>query len=481
MTTRLPVSPAPGPLEAFAQHFDPLFLKRSQRQAFRDYLAALLLPTERNKTLTALAHTEPIVGAQTAPAQRLQWFLSESTWDADAVNACRLATVCALPATAADANGALVIDETGDRKDGTKTAHVGRQYLGNLGKIDNGVVSVGALWANERVYYPVDVEPYTPAHWFARGKNDPAFRTKPQIALALALQAVATNPPFRAVVADCFYGEHDAFRLGLHTRGIGYVLALQPSHAWWHHVETLGSLWEIADAAVWQDADTPGEWTAVARTFRDGHSETWWALEIVAGPYGPAKPTRAVVATTNPTTLPELSTWYLVTNLPAPQPQPQPQQTIHPVADLAEVVRLYGLRNWVEQSYKQVKQSLGWAQYQVRSDRAIRRHWQLVCCAFTFCWWAAGGEMTKEREASDADTTAPATEQEAGRGGMGQGKWQRPPVSWPSALRWVRAWLEPWTLLERYWRAWSDLPPPPALQQLLDQLWDGHPLDCYAR
>ncbi len=232
MTTRLPVSPAPGPLEAFAQHFDPLFLKRSQRQAFRDYLAALLLPTERNKTLTALAHTEPIVGAQAAPAQRLQWFLSESTWDADAVNACRLATVCALPATAADGDGALVIDETGDRKDGTKTAHVGRQYLGNLGKIDNGVVSVGALWANERVYYPVDVEPYTPAHWFARGKNDPAFRTKPQIALALALQAVATNLPFRAVVADCFYGEHDAFRLGLHTRGIGYVLALQPSHAW---------------------------------------------------------------------------------------------------------------------------------------------------------------------------------------------------------------------------------------------------------
>lgn len=30
--------------------------------------------------------------------------------------------------------------------------------------------------------------------------------------------------------------------------------------------------------------------------------------------------------------------------------------------------------------------------------------------------------MTKEREASDADTTAPATEQEAGRGGDGAGK-----------------------------------------------------------
>src|SRR5260370_15455586 len=59
-----------------------------------------------------------------------------------------------------------------------------------------------------------------------------------------------------------------------------------------------------------------------------------------------------------------------------------------PAADLAEVVRLYGLRQWVEHGYQQVKQELGWADCQVRADRAIRRHWALVCCAFAFCWWA---------------------------------------------------------------------------------------------
>ena len=35
-----------------------------------------------------------------------------------------------------------------------------------------------------------------------------------------------------------------------------------------------------------------------------------------------------------------------------------------------------------------MKQELGWADWQVRSDRAIRRHWALVCGAFSFCWWA---------------------------------------------------------------------------------------------
>jgi hypothetical protein len=58
----------------------------------------------------------------------------------------------------------------------------------------------------------------------------------------------------------------------------------------------------------------------------------------------------------------------------------------HPTARHPEVVRLYGLRNWVEQGYKQVKGELGWADFQVRSDRAIRRHEAQVGCAFSFCW-----------------------------------------------------------------------------------------------
>ncbi len=55
MTKRSPVSPAPGPLENYAARFDDLFSARAQRQAFRRYLEGLLLPAERNKTLTALA------------------------------------------------------------------------------------------------------------------------------------------------------------------------------------------------------------------------------------------------------------------------------------------------------------------------------------------------------------------------------------------------------------------------------------------
>ncbi len=46
----------------------------------------------------------------------------------------------------------------------------------------------------------------------------------------------------------------------------------------------------------------------------------------------------------------------------------------------------------MEQSYKQVKDELGWADFQVRSDTAIRRHQVLVNCAFSFCWDAVDQE-----------------------------------------------------------------------------------------
>ena len=87
MTERLPVArPAPGPVEDYLARFDDLLVSRAQRQTFRDYVVALLLPRDRNKTLTALAGAEPLVGVNHREVQRLQWFLSESPWEHDLVN-----------------------------------------------------------------------------------------------------------------------------------------------------------------------------------------------------------------------------------------------------------------------------------------------------------------------------------------------------------------------------------------------------------
>lgn len=420
MTQRLACPPAPGPLEDYAARFDDLFETLAQRRGFRAYLQGLLLPRERNKTLTALVGTEPIVGAQHPEVQRLQFFLSESTWDAEAINARRLELLLADPPTEPHDGGVLIIDETGDRKDGTKTDHVARQYLGSRGKIENGIVAVTSLWADERVYYPLHVRPYTPAARLPKGKADPAFRTKPQLAVDLVNAALELGLSFRAVVADCFYGENATFADGLEEAGLPYVLGVKPSTGIWAREDAIHSPQEAVEELHWESVDEPRDWTPIVRHFRDGHVETWWAVELAYGPYGPDHPRRMIVATTDPQTLPEQSTWYLTTNLPHPKGADLAEIPFAP-ADLAEVVRLYGLRQWVEQGYRQVKNELGWADFMVRADPAIRRHWQLVCCAFAFCWRHWFGGAAALAPAPDVDPTVPdppeaPAQESAGRG-----------------------------------------------------------------
>ena len=382
MTTRRPCPPAPGPLEDYAQQFDSLWSSLAQRRSLRDYLQGLLLPRDRNKTLTGLAGAEPITGAQHREVQRLQWFLSESAWDHQVVNDRRVQLMCADPATTPHERGVLVIDDTGDRKDGTATAHVARQYLGSVGKTDNGIVAVTSLWADERCYWPVHAVPYTPASRLAAGDRDPGFRTKPQLAIELIHAARQAKIPFRAVVADCFYGDNPGFTQALGAAKVPFVLALKPRKGTWAPADQAHTPVDAAGDLGWRGSTRPGRWRRVTRHFRAGHTETWWAADAQLGGWGPDRRLRLVVASTDPGRLPGHSTWYLLTNLPRPVPRRAQQ------ADLADIVRLYGLRNWVEQGYKQVKGELGWADFQVRSDRAIRRHWTLVCCAFSFCWQA---------------------------------------------------------------------------------------------
>lgn len=84
--------------------------------------------------------------------------------------------------------------------------------------------------------------------------------------------------------------------------------------------------------------------------------------------------------------------------------------------------------------------SLTRAHIPFRSHLAIRRHWELMFCTFSFCWSAYDHLPTEEP--SDTENTLPAESVVRGK---------RPPrASWPEALRAVREWLQPWMLLRLY-------------------------------
>jgi len=102
----------------------------AQRRGFREYLAGLLAPRERNKTLTALAGAEPVTGSKLPAVQRLQFFVSEPVWDPERVNERRLELLRAGPGTAPHGGGVLVIDDSGDRKDGGEDRACGPAVAG---------------------------------------------------------------------------------------------------------------------------------------------------------------------------------------------------------------------------------------------------------------------------------------------------------------------------------------------------------------
>jgi SRSO17 transposase len=190
-------------IDEFAAHFDSLFKRLSQRENFRYYLSGLVVPIETNKHLRGIAAAVP-----EANVESVQHFLVDAPWSAPALNAQRLALLQDHPLTRWHAEGVLIIDETGDRKKGKASAYVSRQYLGSIGKIDNGVVRVSSHWADESVHYPLNVLPYTAAERLPEGKNNPQFATKPQLAQQLIEETRQAGVLFRAVVGDSFYGEH---------------------------------------------------------------------------------------------------------------------------------------------------------------------------------------------------------------------------------------------------------------------------------
>ncbi|MER6386225.1 hypothetical protein ABT274_41310, partial [Streptomyces sp. NPDC001127] len=161
------------------------------------------------------------------------------------------------------------------------------------------------------------------------------------------------------------------------------------------------------------------------------------------------------------------------TNLPHPD-APHATTGPHPPADLAEIVRLYGLQPWIEQSYKQIKDELGWADFQVRSDRAIRRTRP----------WSTAPSPSAGTSGSPPDpwmtprpTRAPTRAQ---RGGQALPHQPQQPC-WPRALRAIRSWLTPAITLTRWWRAWTDTDPPSELQALINAVTTGHGIDLYLR
>jgi SRSO17 transposase len=279
--------------------------------------------------------------------QSLHHFLAKSPWSVREVKERRLAKI---RTALGEEEITVVIDETGDRKKGKKTDYVARQYLGSVGKIDRGIVSVNAYGIFENITFPLLFKVFKPKGTL---KGTERYQTKIELASQIVEEIWDYGFKIKLVIADSLYGESSGFIQTLDKYQLTWVLAIRSNH---------GVLMPS------QQRVRANRWCKFERKFSLGTSETRYIREII---FGKRKNRTYWEITTDPETLPVNSTSFVMTNLSGSLYQIKQQ-----------VGNLYGLRTWVEYGFKQCKQELGWTDYRFTQFEHIERWWEMVFSAY---------------------------------------------------------------------------------------------------
>ncbi len=104
-----------------------------------------------------LQHNAKLTGLK--DGQNLHHFLRDAMWQLEQARAIRLHLIRQQIGTRPIS---LCINETGDAKKGSTTDYVAKQYIGNLGKTANGIVSVNAYAVVDGITYPLLSKIYKP-------------------------------------------------------------------------------------------------------------------------------------------------------------------------------------------------------------------------------------------------------------------------------------------------------------------------------
>jgi SRSO17 transposase len=355
----------PPCFERWCQRFDDLFSHKAQKREFRHYIGGLLGESER-KNLSQMASN-----AVEVSYHQLHHFLTEAPWSSDRVNERRLEIMNKCSQTRISRGFSLIIDDSGHRKSGNFTAGIGRQYIGEIGKTDNGIVVVTTHLYDGRKSLPLDIELYQHADSLAQGKQDPLFEKKPELAVKLIDKTLDRKYQPGIVIVDAGYGNNTSFLCQLELRQLKYLGGLAKNRKVTVNLpdniqQTIGldelaqSLPKEAFTEIQMELEQP---------------KTLWVVACEVEISGLSGKRNIAIVMNASTFSAATDIDYFITNVSPSIVTPQ------------WIVDTYSQRNWVEVFYREAKGWLGLKEYQVRDKRSLLRHFILVFCAYTFILW----------------------------------------------------------------------------------------------
>jgi SRSO17 transposase len=405
-------------LVAFAAEMLGGLARRDQRAAGELYVRGLLTDGRRKSM-------QPMAARLGVDHQRLQQFITSSTWDYAAVrrNVARWFA-------ASQPVEALVVDDTGFAKDGTASPCVARQYSGTLGKVGNCQIGVSVHLVNERASCAADWRLFCPESWDDAGlAADPvaaarARRRRERAGIPdevrhtekwrLALEVIeemtgpggwglleqitAAGRPRPVAVADAGYGDSTGFRLELESSGWPYVVAVKgTTSAYAGQAEPVTpirrggpgrpprpaypgppvNLRQLAIAHAGQIQ--PVTWRQGTRVTK-GNPTALMASHFLAIRVRPAN---RDIPRAGDGSLPDC--WLLAEWPPeADEPTDYWLSTLPADTPIAELVRLAKIRWRIEHDYRELKTGLGLAHFEGRSFTGWHRHVTLAALAQAF-------------------------------------------------------------------------------------------------
>ena len=373
----------PPCFEKWCVKFDDLFKSQGQKKGFRCYLAGLLGESKR-KNISQI--TDNIVGCS---YHNVHHFIGTSKWNIDDLNERRLKIMNKCNQTRIRNNFALIIDDSGHIKSGNFTDGVGRQYIGEIGKTDNGVVTVTTHLYDGVRSLPLDIELYQKADSIPKEKQDEEFLTKSEIALSLINKTLKRKYYPGIVLMDGGYGNNSAFLNEIEKLELKYIGGLAKNRLAATINQNTGEkepskrLDEIILSLPKKDFKLV--------TLKLNKPKTVWVAVIQAQING-LKDERSIAIVMNASSCEEATEIdYLITNKSEVTGE--------------WIVTTFSNRNYIEKFYREVKGWLGFKEYQIRIKERLIRHFILVFTAYTFIIYQQLMGGLRKRYANKALTT----------------------------------------------------------------------------
>ncbi len=226
-------------LEYFDRIGDALGLEE-RKASYAVYAMGLFGDGDRKSMEPIAARADPDTARVNAQHQRIQHFITDSSWsDRDVRRAAAAYGVSEL--TEREPISHWIIDDTGFLKQGRHSVGVKRQYTGSAGKVTNCQVGVSLSVATPTEHLPIDFELYLPHDWAdddarrkeARIPEDVVFKTKLELGLDMVDRALVDGVPRGMVLVDTAYGNSSRFRRDLRKRGLFYGVAVNSTTKVW--------------------------------------------------------------------------------------------------------------------------------------------------------------------------------------------------------------------------------------------------------